>query len=119
MWDTRRSVVIMATRTRSTAHEGTTSRRSTSRGGKNGAPVGETPRGGKDEGAPTKRDSVTFRPTPEERRILDRLRDEGVTASDAVRRGLHLVAHEKWVDQARIDAENLAHENLDDEPDAW
>lgn len=110
--------MIMATRTRSTAHERTTPRGSTSRGGKN-VPAGGTPRAGKGEGASAKRDSVTFRPTPEERRILDRLRDEGVTASDAVRRGLHLVAHEKWVDQARVDAENLAHENLDDEPDAW
>ncbi|MGB2556800.1 hypothetical protein [Cellulosimicrobium cellulans] len=108
----------MATTTRSTTHERTTSRGSTSRGGKN-VPAGGTPRGEKGEGASTKRDSVTFRPTPEERRILDRLRDEGVTASDAVRRGLHLVAHEKWVDQARVDAESLAHENLDDEPDAW
>ena len=66
-----------------------------------------------------KRDSVTFRPTAEERRILDRLSDEGVTASDAVRRGLHLVAHEKWLDQARTDAKALADENLSDEPDAW
>ena len=50
---------------------------------------------------------------------LDRLSDEGVTASDAVRRGLHLVAHEKWLDQARTDAKALADENLSDEPDAW
>ncbi len=107
----------MATRTRSTAHERTT-------------PEADLPgreeracrRGPRGAGRARALGEARLRhvPThPEERRILDRLRDEGVTASDAVRRGLHLVAHEKWVDQARIDAENLAHENLDDEPDAW
>ncbi|MDF9877377.1 hypothetical protein [Cellulosimicrobium cellulans] len=110
----------MATRTRNTAHERPTPRGSKLRAAiKNAESAEKALPGGKGESAAAKRDSVTFRPTPEERRILDRLSDEGVTASDAVRRGLHLVAHEKWVDQARVDAENLAHEKLDDEPDAW
>ncbi|WP_265520346.1 hypothetical protein [Oerskovia flava] len=69
--------------------------------------------------AASKRDSVTFRPTTEERRILDRLSEEGVTTSDAVRRGLHLLAQERWLDRARADAAAHRDENLNDEPDAW
>lgn len=75
---------------------------------------------GKVEGAIEKPfKSVTFRPTKRDRRILDRLRHEGVSASDAVRRGLQLVEQERWLDQARADAIAARGENLNDEPDAW
>lgn len=62
---------------------------------------------------------VSFRPTVDERRVLDELGAEGVTASDALRHGLRLLVQERWLEQARADM--LAHrdENLNDEPDAW
>lgn len=63
--------------------------------------------------------SVSFRPTAEERRILDRLSDDGVIASEALRRGLRLLEQERWVEQARADAARNRDENLNDEPDAW
>lgn len=63
--------------------------------------------------------TIGFRPTAEERRILEQIARTGMSTSDALRRGLHLVAHEQWLDQTRSDAERLRDENLDDEPDAW
>jgi hypothetical protein len=63
--------------------------------------------------------TVGFRPTAEERRILERIARTGMSTSDALRRGLQLVAHEQWLGQARADAEALREENLSDEPDAW
>ncbi|PFG43351.1 hypothetical protein ATJ88_2037 [Isoptericola jiangsuensis] len=62
---------------------------------------------------------VSFRPTVDERRVLDELGAEGVTASDALRHGLRLLVQERWLERARADM--LAHrdENLNDEPDAW
>lgn len=63
--------------------------------------------------------TVGFRPTAEERRLLEEIANKGMSTSDALRRGLHLVAHEQWIDQARADAERLREENLNDEPDAW
>lgn len=63
--------------------------------------------------------TVGFRPNQEERRILEEIASTGMSTSDALRRGLHLVAHERWLDQARADAERLRDENLHDEPDAW
>ncbi|WP_277212187.1 hypothetical protein [Isoptericola croceus] len=63
--------------------------------------------------------SVGFRPTAEERRILDRLHDDGVNASDALRRGLRLLEQERWLDQARADMARNRDENLNDAPDAW
>ncbi|MFD6176358.1 MULTISPECIES: hypothetical protein [unclassified Isoptericola] len=63
--------------------------------------------------------TVTFRPTAEDRRILDRLSSEGVNTSDAVRRGLRLLEQERWLDEARADMIAHRDENLNDEPDAW
>ena len=63
--------------------------------------------------------TIGFRPTDDDRRLLDALAKSGLTTTDAIRRGLHLVAHERWLDQARADAERLRDENLDDSPDAW
>jgi hypothetical protein len=80
---------------------------------------GPAPRVSTTREATSKRDSVTFRPTVEDRRILDRLGAEGVNASDAVRRGLRLLAQERWLDQARADMIANRDENLNDEPDAW
>ncbi len=63
--------------------------------------------------------TIGFRPTDDDRRILDALTSAGLSTTDAIRRGLHLVAHEHWLDQARADAEKLHDENLNDTPDAW
>jgi hypothetical protein len=63
--------------------------------------------------------TIGFRPTEDDRRLLDAIASTGLSTTDAIRRGLHLVAHERWVDQARADAERLRDENLNDAPDAW
>ncbi|CAM3417330.1 hypothetical protein OCAE111667_08830 [Occultella aeris] len=63
--------------------------------------------------------TVGFRPSAEERRLLEEIARRGMSTSDALRRGLHLVAHEQWLDQARSDSEMLREENLNEEPDAW
>jgi hypothetical protein len=62
---------------------------------------------------------VAFRPTEEDRRIIESAKrpDEGVT--DVIRRALRLLAREDWLRQAREDAERLADEELTDEQDAW
>ncbi|MCB7135543.1 hypothetical protein [Cellulosimicrobium marinum] len=63
--------------------------------------------------------TIGFRPTDEDRRILDAITSSGLSTTDAIRRGLHLVAHEQWLDLARADAERLRDENVNDAPDAW
>jgi hypothetical protein len=63
--------------------------------------------------------TVGFRPNAEEQRILEAMARTGMSTSDALRRGLHLVAHEHRLDEARADADKLSHENLSGEPDAW
>jgi antitoxin ParD1/3/4 len=62
---------------------------------------------------------VAFRPTEEDRRIIESAKrpDEGVT--DVIRRALRLLAREDWLRQAREDAERLADEDLSAEQDAW
>jgi antitoxin ParD1/3/4 len=62
---------------------------------------------------------VAFRPTEEDRRIIESAKrpDEGVT--DVIRRALRLLAREDWLRQARVDAERLADEDLSGEQDAW
>jgi hypothetical protein len=62
--------------------------------------------------------TIGFRPTDEDRQLLDKLARDGVSTTDALR-PLRLVAHEQWLDKARVDAERLGSENLNDEPDAW
>ena len=62
---------------------------------------------------------VAFRPTDEDRRIIESAKrpDEGVT--DVIRRALRLLEREDWLRQARSDAERLADEDLSGEEDAW
>jgi hypothetical protein len=62
---------------------------------------------------------VAFRPTEEDRRIIESAKrpDEGVT--DVIRRALRLLEREDWLRQARADAERLAAEDLSGEEDAW
>lgn len=63
--------------------------------------------------------TIGFRPTDEDRKILDAVASTGLSATDAIRRGLRLLAHEQWLDRAREDAARLREENLNDTPDAW
>lgn len=62
---------------------------------------------------------VAFRPTEEDRRIIESAKrpDEGVT--EVIRRALRLLEREEWLKQARGDAERLADEDLSEEGDAW
>lgn len=62
---------------------------------------------------------VAFRPTDEDRRIIESAKrpDEGVT--DVIRRALRLLEREDWLRQARSDAERLADEDLSGEEHAW
>jgi hypothetical protein len=62
---------------------------------------------------------VAFRPTDEDRRIIEAAKrpDEGVT--DVIRRALRLLEREDWLKQARVDAERLADEDLSGEQDSW
>jgi antitoxin ParD1/3/4 len=62
---------------------------------------------------------IGFRPNAEDQRILDDVAREGQTATTALRRGLRLLDHERWLDQARADAARIRDEDLDAEPDAW
>lgn len=63
--------------------------------------------------------TIGFRPTDDDRRLLDAITSSGLTTTDAIRRGLQLVAHERWLDQARSDAERLRDEDLNSAPDDW
>jgi Arc/MetJ-type ribon-helix-helix transcriptional regulator len=65
------------------------------------------------------RPQVAFRPTEEDRRIIESAKrpDEGVT--DVIRRALRLLERESWLRKARADAERLADEELSAEQDSW
>lgn len=63
--------------------------------------------------------TIGFRPTDEDLRIIETAALEGETTSEVIRRALRLLDREAWVRQARADAERLADEDLNDEPDAW
>lgn len=63
--------------------------------------------------------TIGFRPTAEDRRILDEAAAYGETTTETIRRALRLLAHERWLERARADAIQLKDENLDGEPDAW
>jgi len=63
--------------------------------------------------------TIGFRPTPVENDILARAAADGLTTSDAIRRGLALLDRDMWWRQARADMERLADEDLTREPDAW
>ncbi|HMQ65584.1 MAG TPA: hypothetical protein PJ992_04775 [Arachnia sp.] len=63
--------------------------------------------------------TIGFRPSVEDRRILDEAAASGETTTETIRRALRLLAHERWLDRARADATRLKDEDLGDEPDAW
>ena len=63
--------------------------------------------------------TVGFRPTADDQRILREAAHPGESTSDTLRRALRLLDHEQWLEQFRVDAEDLENEDLDAEPDAW
>ncbi|GAA1111881.1 hypothetical protein [Nocardiopsis composta] len=63
--------------------------------------------------------TIGFRPTAEDRRIIRFVMREGERTSDVIRRALRALERESWLKKAREDAERLSDENLADEEDAW
>ncbi|WP_017625918.1 hypothetical protein [Nocardiopsis chromatogenes] len=64
-------------------------------------------------------ETIGFRPTEEDRKIIREVMREGECTSDAIRRTLRVLEREDWLAQARADAERLRDEDLSDEEDAW
>lgn len=62
---------------------------------------------------------VAFRPTDEDRRIIESAKRPDESVTDVIRRALQLLERENWLKQARADAERLADEDLTGEEDAW
>ncbi|WP_019930548.1 hypothetical protein [Nocardia sp. BMG111209] len=63
--------------------------------------------------------TITFRPTPDDERIIDRARHDDENTTDVIRRALRLLDRQEWLQQAQSDAERLRDEDLNDEPEAW
>lgn len=63
--------------------------------------------------------TIGFRPTPDDERILREAARAGESTSDTLRRALRLLDHERWLDQFRADADALAGEDVNAEPEAW
>lgn len=64
-------------------------------------------------------ETIGFRPTEEDKRIISAAMQRGEHKSDVIRRALRLLEKEVWLSKARADAERLRDEDLSDEPDAW
>ncbi len=62
---------------------------------------------------------VAFRPTEEDRRIIESAKRPDESVTDVIRRALRLLAREDWLRQARADAVGLGDEDLSAEQDAW
>ncbi|MFW5415533.1 hypothetical protein J0910_02580 [Nocardiopsis sp. CNT-189] len=63
--------------------------------------------------------TIGFRPTEEDQRIIRFALQEGERTSDVIRRALRALERESWLESARKDAERLSDENLASEEDAW
>jgi hypothetical protein len=64
------------------------------------------------------KDVIGFRPTPDDKRILEAATREGETTTDVIRRALKLLEHKAWQDQAMSDMARLANEDLNADLDA-
>jgi antitoxin ParD1/3/4 len=60
--------------------------------------------------------TIGFRPNATDGRVLA---ETGLSPTEAIRRGLRLLDHERWLDEARLDALRLKDEDLNAEPPAW
>jgi len=63
--------------------------------------------------------TIGFRPTAEDERIIRAAMRPDERTSDVIRRALRLLEREVWLARARSDAEHLAGEDLSGEADAW
>lgn len=63
--------------------------------------------------------TITFRPSADDERIIDRARHADENITDVIRRALRLLDRQDWLQQARADADRLRDEDLNDEPEAW
>jgi Arc/MetJ-type ribon-helix-helix transcriptional regulator len=63
--------------------------------------------------------TIGFRPTDEDRKIIEAAMGENEHTSDVIRRALRLLEREVWLSRAREDASHLADEDLSSERDAW
>lgn len=63
--------------------------------------------------------TVGFRPTRDDERILREAARPGENTSDVLRRALRLLDHESWLTRFRDDAERLADEDVNAEAEAW
>jgi antitoxin ParD1/3/4 len=63
--------------------------------------------------------TIGFRPTEDDERILRAATRDGETRSDTIRRALRLLEQERWTEEFRRDAERIADEDLNAEPEAW
>ncbi|WP_106582110.1 hypothetical protein [Murinocardiopsis flavida] len=63
--------------------------------------------------------TIRFRPTAEDRRLINAATRAGERPGDVIRRALRLLEREAWLEQARADSVRLRDEDLSDEPDAW
>ena len=63
--------------------------------------------------------SIGFRLTPDDERILREAARPGESTTETMRRALRLLDHDQWLEQFRLDAEELKDENLNAEPEVW
>lgn len=63
--------------------------------------------------------TIGFRPTDEDARILRESAREGESTSETLRRALRLLDHERWLERFHQDADGLAGEDVNEEPEAW
>jgi antitoxin ParD1/3/4 len=63
--------------------------------------------------------TIGFRPTEEDERIIKAAMRPDERTTDVIRRALRLLDREVWLSRARDDAERLATEDLNAEPDKW
>ncbi|HEY7225503.1 MAG TPA: hypothetical protein VH561_18165 [Micromonosporaceae bacterium] len=63
--------------------------------------------------------TIGFRPTDEDERIIKAAMRPDERTSDVIRRALRLLDREVWLSRAREDAERLATEDLNAEPEKW
>jgi Arc/MetJ-type ribon-helix-helix transcriptional regulator len=63
--------------------------------------------------------TIGFRPTSEDERIIAAAMQDGESTTDVIRRALRLLDRERWYAGARADAKELAAEDLSEEADAW
>jgi hypothetical protein len=63
--------------------------------------------------------TIGFRPTDEDRKIIEAAMRDDEHTTDVIRRALRLLEREVWLSRAREDAARLADEDLSGERPAW